>query len=47
MGLLHDLDYEQFPEEHCHKVVEIMQEEGIDDFIFMQYVVMVMVYVLM
>lgn len=32
VGLLHDLDYEQFPEEHCHKVVEIMQEEGIDDF---------------
>lgn len=32
VGLLHDLDYEQFPEEHCHKVVEIMQEEGMDDF---------------
>lgn len=32
VGLLHDLDYEQYPEEHCHKVVEIMQEEGIDDF---------------
>jgi predicted hydrolase (HD superfamily) len=32
VGLLHDLDYEQFLEEHCHKVVEIMQEKGIDDF---------------
>ena len=32
VGLLHDLDYEQFQEEHCHQVVEIMQEEGIDDF---------------
>lgn len=32
VGLLHDLDYEQFPEEHCHKVVEIMHEEEIDDF---------------
>lgn len=32
VGLLHDLDYEQFPEEHCHKVVEIMQEEEIDNF---------------
>lgn len=32
VGLLHDLDYEQYSEEHCHKVVEIMQEEEIDDF---------------
>lgn len=32
VGLLHDLDYEQYPEQHCHKVIEIMQEEGIDDF---------------
>lgn len=30
-GLLHDLDYEQFPEEHCHKAEEIMRERGIDD----------------
>lgn len=32
VGLLHDLDYEQFPEQHCHKVVEIMQEQNIDNF---------------
>lgn len=32
VGLLHDLDYEQFPERHCHKVVEIMQEQNIDNF---------------
>lgn len=32
VGLLHDLDYEQFPDQHCHKVVEIMQEQNIDDF---------------
>lgn len=32
VGLLHDLDYEKYPEEHCHKVVEIMQEHNIDDF---------------
>lgn len=27
-GLLHDLDYEKFPDEHCHKTQEIMQKEG-------------------
>lgn len=31
-GLLHDLDYEQFPDEHCKKAVEIMQEHDIDEF---------------
>lgn len=30
-GLLHDLDYEQFPEEHCVKAVEIMREHEIDE----------------
>lgn len=30
-GLLHDLDYEKFPEEHCHKAEEIMRERGIDE----------------
>lgn len=30
-GLLHDLDYEQFPEEHCHKAAEIMRQRGIDE----------------
>lgn len=29
-GLLHDLDYEQFPDEHCQKAEEIMRERGID-----------------
>lgn len=32
VGLLHDLDYEQFPEQHCQKVIEIMKEHGIDEF---------------
>ena len=27
IGLIHDLDYEQFPEEHCHKTAEILREE--------------------
>lgn len=30
-GLLHDLDYEKFPEEHCKKAEEIMRERGIDE----------------
>lgn len=30
VGLLHDLDFEQFPEEHCIKEQEIMRERGLD-----------------
>lgn len=30
VGLLHDLDFEQFPDEHCIKVREIFDAEGID-----------------
>lgn len=30
-GLLHDLDYEKFPEEHCRKSEEIMREHNIDE----------------
>ncbi|MDJ0782562.1 MAG: HDIG domain-containing protein [Desulfosarcinaceae bacterium] len=26
IGLVHDLDYEQFPEQHCTKTAEILQE---------------------
>jgi putative nucleotidyltransferase with HDIG domain len=28
IGLIHDLDYEKFPEEHCHKSEEILKEKG-------------------
>ncbi len=28
IGLVHDLDYEKFPEEHCHKSEEILKEKG-------------------
>lgn len=28
IGLLHDLDYEMYPEQHCSKVKEILEEEG-------------------
>ena len=30
VGLLHDLDFEQYPDEHCVKVREIMEEQGLD-----------------
>lgn len=26
IGLVHDLDYEQYPEQHCHKTEEILRE---------------------
>ena len=31
VGLLHDLDFEKYPEQHCIKVREIMESEGIDE----------------
>ncbi len=31
VGLLHDLDFEQFPDEHCVKSQEIMRERGVDE----------------
>lgn len=31
VGLLHDLDFEQFPEEHCIKSQEIMRKRGVDE----------------
>lgn len=31
VGLLHDLDFEMYPEEHCIKEQEIMCERGIDE----------------
>ncbi|WP_313342391.1 hydrolase [Sedimentibacter sp.] len=31
VGLLHDLDFEMYPEEHCVKVQEILKEKGIDE----------------
>lgn len=30
VGLLHDLDFEQFPQQHCIKEQEIMRENGMD-----------------
>ena len=31
VGLLHDLDFELYPEQHCVKCVEIMSERGLDE----------------
>ena len=31
VGMLHDIDYEQYPEEHCVKGIEIMRGEDIDE----------------
>lgn len=31
VGLLHDLDFECYPQEHCIKSQEIMKERGLDD----------------
>lgn len=31
VGLLHDLDFEQYPEEHCIKEQQIMRERGVDE----------------
>jgi putative nucleotidyltransferase with HDIG domain len=30
-GLLHDLDYEQFPDQHCRKAAEILRAEHYDE----------------
>lgn len=31
VGLLHDLDYEKYPDQHCAKTIEIMRDESIDE----------------
>ena len=31
VGLLHDLDFEKYPDEHCIREQEIMRERGIDE----------------
>ena len=31
VGILHDLDFERWPEEHCVKCQELMRERGIDE----------------
>jgi predicted hydrolase (HD superfamily) len=31
VGILHDLDFERWPEQHCTKEQELMREKGIDE----------------
>ena len=31
VGLLHDIDYEMYPDEHCKKAPELLKAEGYDD----------------
>ena len=31
IGWLHDVDYEKYPDEHCHHVRELLAGEGVDD----------------
>ena len=31
VGLLHDLDFEQYPDQHCIKQQELMKEAGVDE----------------
>lgn len=33
VGLLHDIDFEMYPEAHCLKASEILREAGVDDLI--------------
>ena len=33
VGLLHDLDFEKYPEQHCRKEVEILRDKGWDEVI--------------
>ena len=31
VGTLHDIDFEQWPEEHCTKARELLEEKGVDE----------------
>lgn len=31
VGLLHDIDFEMYPDEHCVKAVELLKDGGLDD----------------
>ena len=31
MGLLHDIDFEMWPDEHCKKAPELLREAGVEE----------------
>lgn len=31
VGILHDIDFERWPEQHCTKAAELLQEKGVDE----------------
>lgn len=31
VGILHDLDFEQYPEQHCHKQAELLRARDVDE----------------
>ena len=31
VGILHDVDYELYPDEHCRKAAELLRDEGLDE----------------
>ena len=31
VGILHDLDFEQYPDQHCTKEAQILRERGVDE----------------
>ena len=46
-GLLHDVDFEQYPEEHCKKAPELLKKSMQVKNLFMLFAVMDMVFVQM
>ena len=47
VGLLHDVDYEKYPDEHCKKAPELLKEIEHQKIWFMQFAAMLMEVVLM
>ena len=44
IGLLHDIDFELYPEEHCKKAPELLQEAGVPETMIHPSVPMAMAY---
>lgn len=42
VGLLHDIDFELYPAEHCLKAPELLRKQALVRMSFMQYVLMAM-----